>query len=90
MRLTQPPLQQKIVDLNARQFARAAGIWAKTDGIDARVLCAFGQAICPRVLAVNDHWNIGSLKQMDQVIQAFRGFSVARAAAPKASKALKP
>jgi transposase len=30
-----------------RQFARAAGILAKTDSIDARVLCAFGQAIRP-------------------------------------------
>ena len=30
-----------------RQFARAAGILAKTDSIDAQVLCAFGQAIRP-------------------------------------------
>ena len=30
-----------------RQFARAAGILAKTDFIDAGVLCAFGQAIQP-------------------------------------------
>ncbi len=32
-----------------RQFARACGIWAKTDGIDARVLCAFGEALHPAV-----------------------------------------
>lgn len=30
-----------------RQFARAAGILAKTDRIDADVLCAFGEAIKP-------------------------------------------
>lgn len=30
-----------------RQFARAAGILAKTDGIDAGVLCAFGKAMQP-------------------------------------------
>lgn len=31
-----------------RQFARAAGILAKTDSIDARVLCTFGEAIRPK------------------------------------------
>ena len=30
-----------------RQFARASGLWAKTDAIDARLLCAFGQALAP-------------------------------------------
>jgi transposase len=30
-----------------RQFARASGIWAKTDRIDARVLVAFGEALQP-------------------------------------------
>jgi transposase len=30
-----------------RQFARAAGILAKTDDIDAKVLCAFAQAMKP-------------------------------------------
>ena len=30
-----------------RQFARASGIWAKTDRIDAGVLCAFGTALQP-------------------------------------------
>jgi transposase len=34
-----------------RQFARASGIWAKTDRIDAGVLCAFGEAIKPAALA---------------------------------------
>jgi transposase len=34
-----------------RQFARAAGILAKTDCIDASVLCAFGQAMRPEVTA---------------------------------------
>src|SRR6202012_984348 len=32
-----------------RQYARAAGILAKTDRIDADVLCAFGQAIKPEL-----------------------------------------
>jgi transposase len=32
-----------------RQYARAAGILAKTDSIDAEVLCAFGEAIKPEL-----------------------------------------
>lgn len=31
-----------------RQYARAAGILAKTDQVDARVLCAFGSAMQPK------------------------------------------
>ena len=34
-----------------RQYARAAGILAKTDEVDARVLCAFGGALQPKALA---------------------------------------
>ena len=34
-----------------RQFARASGILAKTDCIDARLLCGFGQAIRPEAMA---------------------------------------
>jgi transposase len=30
-----------------RQFARASGLWAKTDRIDAQLLCAYAQAIEP-------------------------------------------
>src|SRR5467141_2676683 len=37
-----------------RQFARAAGILAKTDSIDAGVLCAFGKAMEPQVSVPND------------------------------------
>src|SRR5436189_134515 len=37
-----------------RQFARAAGILAKTDRIDAAVLCAFGKAMEPQVSVPND------------------------------------
>jgi len=33
-----------------RQFARAAGILAKTDRIDAKVLCAFGEVIRPGII----------------------------------------
>jgi transposase len=36
-----------------RQFARAAGILAKTDRIDAGVLCAFGAAMRPSVLSAS-------------------------------------
>jgi transposase len=36
-----------------RQFARAAGILAKTDSIDAEVLCAFGQAMRPQILSAS-------------------------------------
>jgi transposase len=34
-----------------RQYARAAGILAKTDKVDARVLCAFGRAMQPEPTA---------------------------------------
>jgi len=37
-----------------RQYAHAAGILAKTDKIDAAVLCAFGKAIEPEVTAVRE------------------------------------
>jgi len=37
-----------------RQYARAAGILAKTDSIDAGVLCAFGRAMQPEVNAPSD------------------------------------
>jgi transposase len=36
-----------------RQFARAAGILAETDRIDARVLCGFGAAMRPTLSASN-------------------------------------
>lgn len=34
-----------------RQYARASGVLAKTDSIDAQVLCRFGQAIGPKASA---------------------------------------
>jgi transposase len=37
-----------------RQFARASGILAKTDRIDARVLCAFGAAMRPPTLSASN------------------------------------
>jgi transposase len=37
-----------------RQFARASGILAKTDTIDARVLCAFGAAMRPTTLSASN------------------------------------
>jgi transposase len=36
-----------------RQFARAAGVLAKTDDIDAKVLCAFGAALKPATLTAD-------------------------------------
>jgi transposase len=36
-----------------RQFARAAGIFAKTDRIDAHVLCAFAQAMQPGTISAS-------------------------------------
>jgi transposase len=40
--------QISLVQANrVRQFARAAGILAKTDRIDAKLLCAFGEAMQP-------------------------------------------
>jgi transposase len=36
-----------------RQFARAAGILAKTDRIDAKVLCAFGEAMHPGTISAS-------------------------------------
>ena len=46
--LVRAQLKVSLVPANrVRQFARAAGILAKTDRIDARVLCAFGEAMRP-------------------------------------------
>jgi transposase len=36
-----------------RQFARAAGVLAKTDSIDTEVLCAFGEAMRPPMLTAS-------------------------------------
>jgi len=36
-----------------RQFARAAGILAKTDRMDAKVLCAFGEAMQPGTISAS-------------------------------------
>jgi transposase len=37
-----------------RQFARAAGILAKTDRIDAKLLCAFGEAMQPGTIGASE------------------------------------
>lgn len=47
--------QQPVALINPRQgrdFAKASGYLAKTDTIDARVLAHFGEAIQPKVLAI--------------------------------------
>src|SRR4051794_37276557 len=48
-----------------RQFARASGIWAKTDQIDATVLCAFGEAIRPAPMAAPRSAQQEKLRQLD-------------------------
>jgi len=53
--LTAAQIKVSLVPANrVRQFARAAGILAKTDKIDARVLCAFGEAMKPATLRASD------------------------------------
>src|SRR5689334_15628486 len=48
----QNAIKLSLVQANrVRQYARAAGILAKTDEVDARVLCAFGNAMQPKSLA---------------------------------------
>jgi len=44
-------VKMSLVQANrVRQFARAAGILAKTDGIDAEVLCEFGKVMQPQTV----------------------------------------
>jgi transposase len=48
----QKAIKLSLVQANrVRQYARAAGVLAKTDKVDARVLCAFGTAMQPKPLA---------------------------------------
>ena len=47
-------LKISLVQANrVRQFARAAGILAKTDRIDAKLLCAFGEAMQPGTISAS-------------------------------------
>jgi transposase len=48
-----------------RQFARASGIWAKTDKIDAAVLCTFGEAIKPEAMAAPRLAEQEKLRELD-------------------------
>jgi len=53
--LVSAQLKVSLVPANrVRQFARAAGILAKTDRIDAEVLCAFGEAMRPSTLGASE------------------------------------
>jgi transposase len=53
-RLVRAQVKVSLVQANrVRQFARAAGILAKTDSIDAEVLCAFGEAIRPQTITAS-------------------------------------
>lgn len=48
----QNAIKLSLVQANrVRQYARAAGTLAKTDEVDARMLCAFGSALQPKSLA---------------------------------------
>jgi transposase len=52
--LVRAQLKVSLVPANrVRQFARAAGILAKTDRIDAKVLCAFAQAMEPATVSAS-------------------------------------
>jgi transposase len=52
--LVRAQLKVSLVPANrVRQFARAAGILAKTDRIDAQVLCAFAQAMQPGTISAS-------------------------------------
>lgn len=47
-------MKASLVQANrVRQFARAAGILAKTDSIDAQVLCAFAEAMRPPTISAS-------------------------------------
>lgn len=53
--LVRGQIKVSLVQANrVRQFARASGILAKTDTIDARVLCAFGAAMRPPTLSASN------------------------------------
>ena len=53
--LTRARIKVSLVPANrVRQFARAAGILAKTDRIDAEVLCAFGETMRPKTLTASN------------------------------------
>jgi transposase len=48
-------LKVSLVQANrVRQFARAAGILAKTDRIDAKVLCDFAEAMQPGIISASE------------------------------------
>jgi transposase len=52
--LVRAQIKVSLVPANrVRQFARAAGILAKTDSIDAKVLCAFAQAMKPQPISAS-------------------------------------
>jgi transposase len=52
--LVRAQVKVSLVQANrVRQFARAAGILAKTDSIDAEVLCAFGEAMRPQTITAS-------------------------------------
>jgi transposase len=52
--LVRAQVKVSLVQANrVRQFARAAGILAKTDSIDAEVLCAFAEAMRPQTITAS-------------------------------------
>ena len=52
--LARARIKVSLVQANrVRQFARAAGILAKTDRIDAEVLCAFGEVMQPQTVTAS-------------------------------------
>ncbi len=79
-----------------RQFARASGILAKTDRIDAAVLCAFGKVMRPqRVTAATlDHEHLRELESQRRhlthllVMEQNRGARVSDSAVVKLNRSL--
>jgi transposase len=59
-RLARARVKISLVQANrVRQFARAAGILAKTDRIDAELLCSFGKVMRPLILSKRHVWDKG-------------------------------
>src|ERR1700681_4938791 len=66
-----------------RQFARAAGILAKTDSIDAQVLCVFGEALRP-------DGSVASLPQQDRLREVERPAPALKPSAGGRAKSWRP
>lgn len=81
--------KKPVARINPRQgknFARALGVEAKTDKIDARVLARFGHAIEPKVMAVTDEHT----KAVDELVRRRRDLVDTRSAEMTRKKLVSP